>query len=186
MSTTVTPAAWPDADPHPGPDPGPPSSPAPHFPVAEVPLGVTPPAGSSASCFPLETRWKHGTLPRPRRQTRLPCDSAGLELGPATRCPNAPLRSLEARRAQLAGRWPLPPLGPSWTCLLPVVSEGPGPKSLEEPADPGLPCGCCQLALPGEPLPPRGASDRKRNNPFREALGLETGKPYLVPIQGNK
>ena len=55
VSTAVTPAAWPHADPHLGPGPrtpGPPSSPAPRFPVAEVPLGVIPSAGSSASCFP--------------------------------------------------------------------------------------------------------------------------------------
>ena len=112
VSTAVTPAAWPHADPHLGPGPrtpGPPSSPAPRFPVAEVPLGVIPSAGSSASCFPLETQWKHGALPRPRRQTRLPCDSAGLELGPATRCPHAPLRGWKQGGLSWLGVGPLPP-----------------------------------------------------------------------------
>lgn len=193
VSPTVTPAAQPCTDPHLEP---PPRALPPAAPCAsrwlKSPSGSYLLLGAQPAASSQRPSGKMAHLPGPRRQSRLPCDSAGLELGLATRCPHAPPRGLEGRRAQrgwaLAPQppvktvgprhWGIPPALPtsglSGTCLLPGASEGPGPKSLEQPADPGFPCGRCQLAFPRQPLLPQGASNRKRNN------------PCLVPIGGSK
>lgn len=199
VSPTVTPAAQPCTDPRPGPPPGPSLQLRLRFPVAEAPLGSYLLLGAQPAASSQRPSGKMARFPRPRRQSRLPCDSAGLELGPATRCPHVPPRGLEGRRAQRGsalapqppvktvgpGHWGIPPALPtsglSGTCLLPGASEGPGPKSLEQPADPGFPCGRCQLALPRQPLLPQGASNRKRNNPCLAPIGgSKLGRPFTL------
>lgn len=100
VSATVTPVAQPCTDPHPEPPPQAswwlkcPSG-------SYLLLGVEPAASSQ------RPGGKMAHFPGPQHQTRLLCDSVGLELGPATRCPHAPPRGLEGRRAQCG--WALAP-----------------------------------------------------------------------------
>lgn len=184
VSATVTPVAQPCTDPHPEPPPRAswwlkcPSG-------SYLLLGVEPaassqrPSGKMAhflghsirpGCSVTRWGWSWARPPGAHTHPRGAWKEGGLSVAGRW-----PLPTGEDGGARALGNPPSPPpSGLSWTFLLPGASEGPGPRSLEQPADLGFPCRCCQLVLPSSPF------CHKEPQTEREIT------PCLVPIRGSK